>query len=288
MKDKASLSAEARRIIRINSLLPAKKHPFNSQNSGGKSYARWQFEKGKDTIVLFLEKYTAKEMFSGKRVLDMGCGAGGKSMYYATLGASSVVGADIVPDYKEQSAALAESLGLSDKFTFVLSSADSIPYPDKSFDTVIMNDFMEHVSEPEKALREALRLLDDGGRIYVNFSPYYHPYGAHLWDAISIPWVHVFFSEKAMIEAYKYLISSLPDREYRENLRITRRDDGSEYLGYINKMTIARYYAMLDSMGIVPVYKKEVPLRPVFTPLARMKSLKEKFVRMVVTVIEKK
>lgn len=69
-------------------------------------------------------------------------------------------------------------LGLSDRFTFVNASALNLPFSDASFDTVIMNDFMEHISDPEGVLRESLRLLAPGGRIFINFPPYYHPFGA--------------------------------------------------------------------------------------------------------------
>ena len=91
-----------------------------------------------------------------------------------------------------------------------------------------------------------------------------------------------------MIAAYKHRIKDLPDRAERESLRITRDEKGNETLGYLNKMTIKRYYSILDKMGLKPIYLDEVPLRPVFTPLARMKIFKEQFVKMVVTVIEKK
>jgi len=285
---KNDLNFSARFLLFLNGLLPPRKHPFNMQNAGDKTYAEWQFEKGYDTIELFCRGFSPDEMFRDKRVLDMGCGAAGKSLYYVTLGAKSVTGVEIVKHYKAEAEALAEKLSLSDRFEFITASALDIPFPDGSFDTIIMNDFMEHISDPEAALTEAMRLLASGGRIYINFSPYYHPYGAHLWDAISIPWVHSLFSEKTMIAAYKHSIKDLPDRAERESLRITRDEDGNETLGYLNKMTIKRYYSILDKMGLKPIYLDEVPLRPVFTPLARMKIFKEQFVKMVVTVIEKK
>ena len=126
------------------------------QNAGNKTYAEWQFEKGYDTIELFCGGFTTDEMFKGKKVLDMGCGAAGKSLYYVTLGAEKVTGAEIVSHYKAEAEALACAKGLSDRFEFVLGSALQLPFPDKSFDTIIMNDFMEHIHDPEGALRDFL------------------------------------------------------------------------------------------------------------------------------------
>ncbi|MBR7114124.1 MAG: class I SAM-dependent methyltransferase, partial [Firmicutes bacterium] len=165
-----------------NAILPPIVHPFNLQNDGIKTYAQWQYEKGGDTVKFFSESFPPEVMFKDKRVLDMGCGAAGKSLYYASMGAAHVTGVDIVEHYKAEAEQLAEQLGLSDRFTFCLGSAYELPYPDGSFDTIIMNDFMEHTGDPEATLREAMRLLAPGGRCYINFPPYGHPYGAHMSD----------------------------------------------------------------------------------------------------------
>lgn len=273
-------------IRQTNKLLPQVKHPFNLQNEKRLTYGEWQYEKGRDTIALFLEKYTPQEMFQGRRVLDMGCGAAGKSLYYASLGAAQVTGVDIVSHYQAEAEALAAKLGLSDKFSFVCASAFELPFRDGSFDVIIMNDFVEHVSQPGRAIREALRLLAPGGRIYLNFPPYYHPYGAHLSDAVSMPWIHMLFSEKALVRAYKELIKGLPDEEERLDLRLSVDERGQEYFGYINKMTLKRFRAILGELDLHPLYYREVPLRPYLALLAKLPVLKEMFVRMAVCVLE--
>jgi len=274
-------------ILKLNGKFRPVIHPFNLQSEGKKTYATWQFERGYETIRLFTEKYTEKEMFSGKRVLDMGCGAAGKSLYFASKGALKVTGADIVPEYEKESAELARSLGLSDKFEFVLASALSLPFPDKSFDTIIMNDFFEHVGDPEAALKEARRLCAPGGRIYINFPPYYHPLGAHLSDAVNIPWVQLFWSESAMIAAYRALVKGLPDEEKRTSLRFSAGPDGREHITYINRMTLKKFKRVLKKAGIKPAYYREVPLRPFLSLAAKLPLLKEAFVKMAVCVIEK-
>ena len=59
-----------------NKIFPKVVHPFNLQNQGKETYAKWQYRKGEDTIRFFLEARTAEEMFRGKQVLDMGCEIG--------------------------------------------------------------------------------------------------------------------------------------------------------------------------------------------------------------------
>ncbi|MCR4963462.1 MAG: class I SAM-dependent methyltransferase [Firmicutes bacterium] len=270
-----------------NHIFPQVVHPFNLQNNGRQTYAEWQFAKGEDTVRLFLDRYSLDEMFLHKRVLDMGCGAAGKSLYYVKCGADHVTGVDIVPHYREEALALAKKLSFDGKFTFAVASACALPFADNSFDTIIMNDFMEHVSQPRQALAEARRLLTPEGRIFINFPPYYHPFGAHLSDTINMPWVHLFFREKTLVAAYKDLIRGLPDEAERLQLKIGLDGQGREAFTYINKMTLKKFKSMLQDMGITPQYYREAPLRSYFKLLARTPLLKEMFVKMAVCVIGK-
>lgn len=279
------MSFSSRFLIAVNKLFPLPLHPFNTQADGGISYAEWQYERGEDTIKFYLE-YTDKEnMFLGKDVLDVGCGAGGKSLFYLGCGANKVVGIDIVPKYKEESEALAEKLGLSG-FEFACEDASKTTFPDCSFDTIIMNDAMEHVAMPEEVLLEMHRILKPGGRLYVNFPPYNHPYGAHLSDAIGMPWVQSFFSDKTMINAYKELVADKPDGKDRINFRIGKNEKGEEYFSYINKMTIKRFKRIKANCPFKVSYYKEAPLRSFLKPFCHG-FFREYFVKMVVCVFEK-
>ncbi len=279
------MSFSSKLLIGVNKLFPLPLHPFNTQAEGGMSYAEWQYERGEDTIKFYLE-YTDKEnMFCGKDVLDVGCGAGGKSLFYLGCGANKVVGIDIVPKYKEESEALAEKLGLCG-FEFACEDASKTTFPDCSFDTIIMNDAMEHVAKPEEVLREMHRILRPGGKLYVNFPPYNHPYGAHLSDVIGMPWVQCFFSDKAMIKAYKELVADKPDGEDRIDFRIGKNEKGEEYFSYINKMTIKRFKKIKADCPFKVSYYKEAPLRSFLRPFCHG-FLREYFVKMVVCVFEK-
>ena len=271
----------------MNKLFPQVEHPFNLQADGKQTYAQWQFQWGKKTVDCFAPKFAPEDIFEGKTVLDMGCGASGKSLYYISIGAEKVVGVDVVEHYKAEAENFAAELGYSDRFTFLLGDALNLDLADNTFDVVIMNDFVEHIYDPERALQEALRVLKPGGRIYVNFPPYFHPTGAHLSDVIGIPWVHMLFTEKTLIGAYKDLVKGLPDEADRLDLRFGIGSDGKEHITYINKMTIKRFHKILNKLNIQPYWYQELPLRSYFALLAKVPGLKEMFVRMCVCVIEK-
>lgn len=268
-----------------NKIFPAVVHPFNLAADQKMTYAEWQYSKGADTIACYKGHFFPEDMFAGKTVLDMGCGAAGKSLYYVSLGAKKVVGCDIVEHYEREATDFAERLGFSSRFSFVCASADALPFPDKSFDTIIMNDFMEHVSDPVGALREARRLVKEDGRVFINFPPYYHPTGAHMSDVIHMPWVHLFLSEKQLITAYHAMVKGLPDEKERLSLRFSLDENGQERFTYINRMTLKRFKSILKDEGVTPLYYTEIPLRPCVKLLARIPGIKELFVRMAVCVL---
>ncbi|MFA6984046.1 MAG: class I SAM-dependent methyltransferase [Sedimentibacter sp.] len=276
-----------RLCMTVNKLFKLPVHPFNLNNEGKKTYSQWQYEKGIDTIKFYLKHNTVDEMFKDKVVLDIGCGAGGKTIYYASKGVKEITGIEILEKYRNEAENLAMNYNLQDKFKFVQGDASNMPFEEETFDTIIMNDAMEHVDQPEMVLRECYRVLKKNGKLYLNFPPYNHPYGAHLSDAIGIPWVHVFFSEKTLINTYKELVKNLPDGAERIDFRISKKQDGREYFSYINKMSIKRANNILQNSDFELEYYSEEPLRSFFKYPARIPFLKEYLVKMVVCVLRK-
>lgn len=98
-------------LLALNKLFKAPVHPLNLQDEGVMSYAMWQYKKGAETIRYYLEAYTEDDMFKDKVVLDIGCGAGGKSLYYASRGAKEVIGVDILENTAQSRRRLPKSSG---------------------------------------------------------------------------------------------------------------------------------------------------------------------------------
>lgn len=87
------------------------------------------------------------------RVLDLGAGAGiVAAMNFRGL-AGRVCGVDLDPRVVDNPF-LDEGLECD---------ADSIPYPDASFDVVFSDNVFEHLEKPEAVLAEVRRVLSDGG-----------------------------------------------------------------------------------------------------------------------------
>jgi SAM-dependent methyltransferase len=99
----------------------------------------------------------------GKRVLDLGCGAGEAAVYLAKRGAH-VVASDLSPEFLELVGRVAAHHGVGDRVTTHLSDADRIDLPPASFDVVYAANLLHHVS-PGLALDRIAALLKPGGLV---------------------------------------------------------------------------------------------------------------------------
>jgi ubiquinone/menaquinone biosynthesis C-methylase UbiE len=105
----------------------------------------------------------------GETVLDVACGTGNLSIPAARHHAA-VTGLDIAPNLVEaaRGAAAAESLAIR----FDVGAAESLPYADASFHTVISMFGVMFSARPDEALSELLRVTRPGGRIALaNWTP---------------------------------------------------------------------------------------------------------------------
>lgn len=93
----------------------------------------------------------------GVRLLDVASGPGYVAAAAAARGAS-VVGVDFA------AAMVADAKRRCPGIEFREGDAEALPFPDQSFDAVTMNFGMLHLAQPDKALREARRVLRPGGR----------------------------------------------------------------------------------------------------------------------------
>ena len=94
----------------------------------------------------------------GSRVLDLATGPGYAAAEAAALGAS-VVGVDIAPAMVELARRLHPAV------EFRVAQAEALPFEDDAFDAVVSNFVVPHLSRPERAVSELVRVLRGGGRL---------------------------------------------------------------------------------------------------------------------------
>lgn len=170
--------------------------------------------RGRDTLAL-LGKWAS---FQRGVVLDLACGQGIKTTSYAVFAPELSLGVGVDIDAKALEAARAFSRGRGvERAAFVRTDAGALPFKDQSVDVVITENAFEHVPHPQATLQETARVLRDQGILSLRFFPlYYSRFGAHLWDYLRVPWVHVWASLEAVAAAYGRIIQAEAPRLLRE------------------------------------------------------------------------
>ncbi|NPV68650.1 MAG: class I SAM-dependent methyltransferase [Anaerolineae bacterium] len=109
----------------------------------------------------------------GMLVLDVGCGRGEILRHCAELGAHAY-GIDYAPVAVDMSASvIRRSASTSGRIGVSQANARHLPFPDATFDRVLMFDVVEHLYpwELQEALREVHRVLKADGRFIVHTAP---------------------------------------------------------------------------------------------------------------------
>lgn len=99
---------------------------------------------------------------TGARLLDVGCGTGHWSYFFANLG-YSVAAVDIAPEM----AKVATSRHLSRHTAFHVADGNALPFKDASFDVAAAMAAIEFMAAPLKTLHEMARCVRKEGRILI-------------------------------------------------------------------------------------------------------------------------
>lgn len=105
-------------------------------------------------------KFILDHIGSGKKILDVGCGDGTLGIRLIKQG-NTVYGCDIV----EKDLTSAKKGGIIS--TLVDIETDTLPYPKKFFDYVIIGDVIEHVIDTDELLQKCYKVLKPKGHIIV-------------------------------------------------------------------------------------------------------------------------
>lgn len=103
---------------------------------------------------------------AGKRILDIGCGAGRFSEVALESGAT-VVGVD----YSSAVDAARANLSHYERFEAIQASVYELPFRPESFDYVYCLGVLQHTPDPAKAFSALVELIKPGGRIAIDVYP---------------------------------------------------------------------------------------------------------------------
>jgi ubiquinone/menaquinone biosynthesis C-methylase UbiE len=109
---------------------------------------------------------------SGLDILDVGCGTGELLAQFATRGHS-------LSGIEPNEAAVDLARKLVPEAQILLARGEALPFPDASHDLVTSFHVLEHVVSPEKTLDEMIRVLRQGGSLFVECPNYLYPEEGH-------------------------------------------------------------------------------------------------------------
>jgi SAM-dependent methyltransferase len=137
-----------------------------------------------DPLALLRELEPYIKLSNNSQVLDIGSGVGSFVVACRNRGLRAF---GVEPDRIGRGAKLSSIQIASQRLTaspFASSVGELLPFPDKCFDLVTMNQVIEHVGAQEKGIREAARVLCDEGVLYIacpNYLRFYEPHYKIFW-----------------------------------------------------------------------------------------------------------
>ena len=194
------------------------------------------FRHGVHDTERYLERFEGTLDVRGRSVVDVGCGYGSSCFVFKNHGAARVVGIDVKP---ELIAFARDELDRSDAATratveFRLVESGGAELGER-FDLAVSKDSFEHIADPEAYLHVMKSYVRPGGEIAIGFGPLWNsPYGAHQRWMTPLPWAHLMFPERVLMERWQQL--GYPDGA-RTHLEIT---------GGLNRMTLRRFLTIVD------------------------------------------
>ena len=148
-------------------------------------YAEWLDQRYPE----FWRRFGGVPDFTGKRVIDFGCGRGGMVQRVMEAGAASATGIELDPDYLEFANSKVASQW-DGRAEFILGDIREMDI--EPADIVVSSDTMEHVMSLPDTLGAVVQACKPGGDLYIGFSPLWHsPYGHHRLIAAKRPWAHL-------------------------------------------------------------------------------------------------
>ena len=188
---------KTRRVGAVFSSVAARYDLMNDAMSGG-MHRLW-----KDRFVRRVKPQP------GEAILDMAGGTGDIAFRLAESGAEVTV-ADINQDMLDIGLGRAVKRGL-DTLVWSRQNAESLAYPDRTFDAYTIAFGIRNVTHIDKALAEAFRVLKFGGRFFcLEFSTTEWPGFKEVYDTYShklVPLIGKAIAHDA--DSYRYLIESI-------------------------------------------------------------------------------
>ena len=209
--------------------------------------------------------YSLKKLLAGKKVLDLGCWCGGRTVGCAERwNVKSMYGMDVNKYFIKAAILFSSKRKNKDiKYDFRVGFGEALPYKDCTFDAIFNCDVLEHVKSIRETIIECKRTLKPGGILFSVFPSYYCPFGGqHLSIATRMPCLNWFFDAKTLNIAFHEIIESRGEEAYWYKSREKEEDDWRTLhsgIG-INGTTFRKYKSIVEEVGFSEIHFLPTPL----------------------------
>nr|BDT28080.1 class I SAM-dependent methyltransferase [Bacteriovorax sp. HI3] len=216
-------------------------------------------------------------------LLDFGCGPGDNALRFSKIG-YQVTGLDICEENVKNCREIFSLYPTDERAHFVVCAAESLPFTDHSFDTIVGIDILHHV-DIEAAMNEIHRVLKENG-----IAIFREPLDVPLLDRLrntkllkklfpNTPSLdhHITEDERKLnSEDLKLIRKKFPDMKVERSLILSRldkfiRQPGDKRASWLEKMDyflskLVPYWSYLGGAAVIIVKKKTmmsfIPLLP--------------------------
>jgi demethylmenaquinone methyltransferase/2-methoxy-6-polyprenyl-1,4-benzoquinol methylase len=175
---------------------------------------------------------------SGQTVLDVAAGTGDLSLDHAQkVGDKGLVFmTDINPSMLALGRDRLIDAGFGCTVQYVLADAETLPFPENTFDCITIAFGLRNVTDKSKALASMFQALKPGGKLVIlEFSKPYEGWFNSVYDWYSfslLPWLGEKIAQDR--ESYRYLAESIRMHPDQETLRKMMQDVGFERVDFHN------------------------------------------------------
>ena len=236
------------------------------------------FNYGKIENQKFWRRFGHKPNLQNRNVLDFGCGHGALCIELANLGASKVIGIDL-----EEKLLNFANINLQQNYknyqsiiNFQKKDLLNANFENK-FDFIVTKDTFEHSLNLPEILNKFYEILEKGGKVYAGFGPLYNFYnGDHGRTKMYLPWFHLLFPEKIIINRYNK--NHLNKIEHIQDLGLSKYSLKNYEDFFKNSKFKITYYKTNQS---------DHPVSKVFNFLSNLKIFKEYCTYNIYCILEK-
>lgn len=100
-----------------------------------------------------------------EKIVDVGCGIGGSTLYLAQKYQAKAQGITLSPQQAKRATERAKEADLAERVSFQVANALEMPFADNSFDLVWSLESGEHMPDKTQFLQECYRVLQPGGKL---------------------------------------------------------------------------------------------------------------------------